>query len=77
MFCYIGGFSGGSGPLVLGNQKLDVKTAFHGALADPAAFAKKVHLLRVGVGTEELAIPPTSDMAKRTCHQARLLFCTL
>ena len=53
MFSYIGGFSGAAGPLVLGNQKLDVKTAFNGALADPAAFAKKVHLLWLGVGTEE------------------------
>jgi enterochelin esterase family protein len=56
MFSYIGGFSGAAGPLVFGNQKLDVKTAFNGALADPAAFAKKVHLLWVGVGTEEPAM---------------------
>lgn len=53
LFSYIGGFSGAAGPLVLGNEKLDVKTAFHGALADPAAFAKRVHLLWIGVGTEE------------------------
>jgi enterochelin esterase family protein len=53
MFSYIGGFSGAAGALVFGNQKLDVKTAFNGAMADPAAFAKKVHLLWVGVGTEE------------------------
>jgi len=53
MFSYIGGFSGGAGPLVFGNQKLDVKTAFNGALADPTAFAKRVHLLWLGVGTEE------------------------
>jgi enterochelin esterase-like enzyme len=38
---------------VLGNDKLDTKTAFHGAMADPAAFAKRVHLLWVGVGTDE------------------------
>jgi enterochelin esterase family protein len=56
MFSYIGGFSGATGPLVLGNQKLDVKTAFNGALADPAAFAKRVHLLWLGVGTEEPAM---------------------
>jgi enterochelin esterase family protein len=56
MFSYIGGFSGATGPLVLGNQKLDVKTAFNGALADPTAFAKKVHLLWLGVGTEEPAM---------------------
>jgi enterochelin esterase family protein len=55
LFSYIGGFSGAAGPLVLGNEKLDVKTAFHGALADAAAFAKRVHLLWIGVGTEEPA----------------------
>lgn len=53
MFSYIGGFSGAAGPIVFGDQKLDVKTAFNGALADPAAFAKRVHLLWLGVGTEE------------------------
>ncbi|HLH07138.1 MAG TPA: alpha/beta hydrolase-fold protein [Terriglobales bacterium] len=53
LFSYIGGFSGAAGPLVLGNRSLDVKTDFHGAMADPAAFAKKVHLLFIGVGTEE------------------------
>lgn len=53
LFSYIGGFSGAAGALVLGNQKLDPKTAFHGALADPADFAKRVHLLWLGVGTEE------------------------
>ena len=56
MFSYIGGFSGAAGPLVFGNQKLDAKTAFKGALADPAAFAKRVHLLWLGVGTEEPAM---------------------
>jgi len=53
LFSYIGGFSGAAGPLVLGNQKLDAKTDFHGALADPVAFSKRVHLLWIGVGTEE------------------------
>jgi enterochelin esterase family protein len=56
MFSYIGGFSGAAGPMVFGNQKLDVKTAYNGALADPAAFAKRVHLLWLGVGTEEPAM---------------------
>ena len=51
MFSYIGGFSGAAG--AFGNQKFDVKTAFNGAMADPTAFAKRVHLLWVGVGTEE------------------------
>jgi enterochelin esterase-like enzyme len=53
MFSYIGGFSGASGAMMMGNQKLDPKTAFNGALADPQAFAKRVHLLWLGVGTEE------------------------
>lgn len=53
LFSYIGGFSGAATSLVLGNAKLDPKTDFHRALADPAAFAKRVHLLWIGVGTEE------------------------
>jgi enterochelin esterase-like enzyme len=55
LFSYIGGFSGAAGALILGDRKLDPKTDFHGALADPAAFAKRVHLLWLGVGTEEPA----------------------
>ncbi len=55
LFSYIGGFSGAAGAMVLGNAKLDPKTAFNGALADPAAFAKRVHLLWLGVGTDEPA----------------------
>jgi enterochelin esterase-like enzyme len=53
LFSYIGGFSGAAGPLVLGNRKLDVKSDLNGALADPVAFAKKGHLLWLGVGTDE------------------------
>ena len=53
MFSYIGGFSGAGGGFLIGNQKFDVKTAYNGAMADPAAFAKRVHLLWVGVGTKE------------------------
>src|SRR3984893_14016675 len=53
LFSYIGGFSGAAGPMVLGNEKLGPKTAFHGALADPDAFSKRVHLLWLGVGTTE------------------------
>jgi enterochelin esterase family protein len=51
-FSHIGGFSGAM-RLVLGEQKLDVKTAYNGVFADPAAFARKVRLLWLGVGTEE------------------------
>jgi enterochelin esterase family protein len=53
LFSYIGGFSGAANVFAMGNRKLDTKTAFHGAMADPAAFAKRVHLLWVGVGTDE------------------------
>ena len=53
LFSYIGGFSGAGGMLVLGDRKLDPKTDYNGVFADPAAFAKKVHLLWLGVGTRE------------------------
>jgi len=53
LFSYIGGFSGAGGMLVLGDRKLDPKTDYKGVFADPAAFAKKVHLLWLGVGTVE------------------------
>jgi len=53
LFSHIGGFSGAAGPLVLGGQKLDPKTAYGGVFADPAAFAKKVRLLWLGIGTQE------------------------
>jgi enterochelin esterase-like enzyme len=56
IFSYIGGFSGAGGMMMLrSTEKPDLKTAFNGALADPVAFAKKVHLLWIGVGTEEPA----------------------
>jgi enterochelin esterase family protein len=53
LFSYIGGFSGAANVFAIGNNKLDTKTAFHGAMADPAAFAGRVHLLWIGVGTNE------------------------
>ena len=53
LFSYIGGFSGAANVFMMGNGKLDTKTAFHGAMADSAAFAKRVHLLWIGVGTNE------------------------
>src|SRR5580698_7031774 len=52
LFSYIGGFSGAGNPFLTG-AKFDVKTAYNGALADPSAFAKRVHLLWIGVGTNE------------------------
>jgi enterochelin esterase family protein len=57
LFSYIGGFSGAGGmSMMRGDQKFDLKTAFNGAMADPDAFAKRVHLLWIGVGTEEPAM---------------------
>jgi enterochelin esterase-like enzyme len=53
LFSYIGGFSGAGGLFVLGNRNLDPKTDYSGVFADSAAFAKKVHLLWIGVGTNE------------------------
>jgi enterochelin esterase-like enzyme len=53
LFSHIGGFSGAAGPLVLGGRSLDPKSDYNGVFADPAAFAKKVHLLWLGIGTKE------------------------
>ncbi len=53
LFSYIGGFSGAANVFLTGNGKMDTKTAFHGAMADPAVFAKRVHLLWIGVGNNE------------------------
>ncbi len=52
VFSHIGGFSGAAGALTLGRD-LDPKTDYNGVLADAAAFAKKVHVLWLGVGTAE------------------------
>jgi enterochelin esterase family protein len=53
LFSYIGGFSGAANVFAMGNEKLNTKTAFNGAMADPAVFGKRVHLLWIGVGTDE------------------------
>jgi enterochelin esterase family protein len=55
-FSYIGGFSGSGGLGMMSRTPFDPKTAYNGALADPDAFAKKVHLVWIGVGTEEPAM---------------------
>jgi enterochelin esterase-like enzyme len=55
MFSYIGGFSGAGGLSMRGGPPPDLKTLYNGAMADPAAFAKRVNLLWIGVGTEEPA----------------------
>ena len=52
-FSYIGGFSGSGGLMAFNGNQFDIKTVYNGALADPDAFAKRVHLVWIGVGTEE------------------------
>jgi len=69
LFSYIGGFSGAGGMLVLGDRKLDPKTDYNGVFADPAAFAKKVHLLWIGVGTTE---PERMRMGLQRLHTSLL-----
>lgn len=51
LFSYIGGFSGAGGFLTGG--KFDPKKDYQGVFADPEAFAKKVKLLWLGIGTAE------------------------
>jgi enterochelin esterase family protein len=53
LFSHLGGFSGAAGPLVFGERKLDPRADFGGVFADARAFAQRVHLLWLGVGTEE------------------------
>jgi enterochelin esterase-like enzyme len=69
LFSYIGGFSGAGGMIVLGDRKLDPKTDYNGVFADPAAFAKKVHLLWIGVGTTE---PERMRAALQRLHSSLL-----
>jgi len=71
MFSYIGGFSGA--PFVLGDTRFDPKTAYHGVFADPAAFARRVHLLWLGVGTHETSMIHRGLMAfQQGLEQARI-----
>lgn len=53
LFSYIGGFSGALNPFGGESGNFDTKTAYNGVLANPAAFARRVHLLWIGVGTDE------------------------
>ena len=78
LFSYIGGFSGAAGPLMLGDQKLDVKTAYNGAFADPAAFAKKRASAVAGrgdrgAGADARGNPQPARVAHGGRHPARLL----
>jgi enterochelin esterase-like enzyme len=67
LFTHIGGFSGAMGLLARGDQTPDVKTAYGGVFADPAAFEKKVRLLWLGVGSEE---PERMREGIRSLHAA-------
>jgi len=53
LFSHIGGFSGAGGLLQPGGGKFDPKTDYNGVFADAPAFAKKVHVLWLGVGSAE------------------------
>jgi len=66
LFSHIGGFSGAGG-LLAPDSKFDPKTAYNGVFADPAAFAKKVHVLWLGVGTAE---PERMRNGIRSLHTA-------
>ncbi len=71
MFSYIGGFSGAS--FVIGNTRFDPRTAYHGVFADPAAFARRVHLLWLGVGTNEMSMIHNGLMAfQQDLERARI-----
>ncbi|MGH9405367.1 MAG: alpha/beta hydrolase [Terriglobia bacterium] len=52
MFSYLGGFSGA--PFVIGSNRFDPKTAYNGVFADPDEFGRRMHLLWLGVGTNEM-----------------------
>ena len=62
LFSYIGGFSGAAG--IIGG-KFDPATSYNGVMADPAAFARRVHLLWIGVGTAE---PPMMYKGLENLH---------
>jgi enterochelin esterase family protein len=53
LFSHIGGFSGAAGLLSPADQQPDIRKVYNGVFADPAAFARKVRLLWLGVGTAE------------------------
>ncbi|MEO8063623.1 MAG: alpha/beta hydrolase-fold protein [Pseudomonadota bacterium] len=65
LFSHIGGFSGAGG--MMDDGAPDLKNGFNGVFADPAAFAKKVHVLYLGVGTAE---PERFQSRLRGLHEA-------
>jgi enterochelin esterase family protein len=64
LFSHIGGFSGAGG---LNGRALDPKVDFNGVFADPKAFARKVRLLWLGIGTAE---PERMREGIRSLHKA-------
>ncbi len=64
LFSHIGGFSGAGG---LTGRALDPKVDFNGVFADPKAFASKVRLLWLGIGTAE---PERMREGIRSLHKA-------
>ena len=64
LFSHIGGFSGAG---ALGGRAFDPQTDFNGVFADPKAFARKVRLLWLGVGT---AVPERMRDGIRGFHKA-------
>lgn len=50
-FAWLGGFSGAGGGF--GGGDIDTKTVHNGVMADAEAFNSKVHLVWIGIGTEE------------------------
>jgi len=53
LFSWIGGFSGAANVFAMGSDRFDTRTVFNGAMADGEAFSRRVHLLWIGVGTDE------------------------
>lgn len=51
LFASLGGFSGAGGGF--GGGGFDTKTAFHGAMADPEAFNRRMRVLFLSIGTAE------------------------
>jgi enterochelin esterase-like enzyme len=64
LFSHIGGFSGAGG---LDGRVLDPTRDFNGVFADPKAFASKVRLLWLGIGTAE---PERMREGIRSLHKA-------
>jgi enterochelin esterase family protein len=68
LFSYIGGFSGAGS--LQNRGSIDAKTDYNGAFADPAAFAAKVRLLWIGVGTNEGGMRADLTQIHKTLDQA-------